>query len=204
VTPDMVKTDPMVDNQRQITTCQEQCMASAFSHIAVPAVLYACFKSDTINFKLFILAAVCSIFPDIDVVGFNFGVPYESQWGHRGFTHSLVFALCLAFFLTCFHRQLHSKAWAVFLFCFLSCASHTFLDAMTNGGLGVALYWPFSSERLFFSFRPIQVSPIGVGSFFTEWGLRVLASECIWVFIPALVAGTIGALIRRQYGKNRL
>jgi inner membrane protein len=63
-------------------------MASAFSHIAVSAVLYASFKSETVNFKLLVLAAVCSVFPDIDVIGFKFGITYGSQWGHRGFTHS--------------------------------------------------------------------------------------------------------------------
>ena len=61
-------------------------MASAFSHIAVPALLFASFKSDSVNFKLFLLAAICSVIPDVDVVTFKFGIPYESQWGHRGFT----------------------------------------------------------------------------------------------------------------------
>lgn len=177
-------------------------MASAFSHIAVPAVLYAGFKSETVNFKLFALAAACSIFPDIDVIGFKFGVPYESQWGHRGFTHSLVFALSLAFLLTLFHRKLKSKPWAVFWLCFVSGASHAFLDAMTNGGLGVALYWPFSLERIFLPFRPIQVSPIGISRFFTEWGLQVIISELIWVLLPALVIGTMGAVLRRIFTKN--
>ena len=54
-------------------------------------------KRDTVNFKLFILAAICSIIPDVDVIAFKFDIPYESQWGHRGFTHSLVLALSLAF-----------------------------------------------------------------------------------------------------------
>ena len=177
-------------------------MASAFSHIAVPAVLYASFKSDTVNIRLFLLAALCSIFPDIDVIGFKFGIPYGSRWGHRGVTHSLVFALFLAFLLACFHRQLRSKPWPVFWFCSVSCASHAFLDAMTNGGLGVALFWPFSSGRIFLPFRPIQVSPIGVGSFFSEWGLRVLVSEFIWVLVPALIVGTFGTVIRRTYVKK--
>ncbi|WP_411726647.1 metal-dependent hydrolase [Methyloglobulus sp.] len=178
-------------------------MASAFSHIAVPAVLYAGFKSDTVNFKLFLLGAACSVFPDVDVIAFKFGIPYESQWGHRGFTHSLVFALGLASLLSYFHRHLRSKPWIVFWLCFLSCASHAFLDAMTNGGLGVALYWPFSLERIFLPFRPIQVSPIGVSSFFTEWGLRVISSELIWVLIPALTIGTTGAVLRRKYANNK-
>jgi len=130
-------------------------MASAFSHIAVPSVLYASFKSNTVNSRLFLLASLCSVFPDIDVVAIEFGVPYGSQWGHRGFTHSLVFALCLASLLTIFHRQLLSKPWPVFWLCLVSCASHALSDAMTNGGLGVALFWPLSPERIFLPFRPI-------------------------------------------------
>jgi inner membrane protein len=178
-------------------------MASAFSHIAVPAVLYAVFKSRSVNFKLFLVAALCSIIPDADVIAFKWGIPYESQWGHRGFTHSLVFSVCLAAFLTLFHRQLGSKPWIIFWLCFLSCASHALLDAMTNGGLGVALYWPFSLERVFLPFRPIVVSPIGIESFFSEWGMRVLASELIWVLMPALVIGAAGAVLRRNYVNKR-
>ncbi|MFA7000490.1 MAG: metal-dependent hydrolase [Candidatus Paceibacterota bacterium] len=69
-------------------------MASAFFHIAVPAVLYAVFKSHTVNFKLFQVAVMCPVIPDADVIApFKFGIPYDSQWGHRGFTHSISAAL---------------------------------------------------------------------------------------------------------------
>ena len=177
-------------------------MASAFSHIAIPAVLYATFKSNAVNFKLFLIGAVCSVIPDVDVIAFKFGIPYESQWGHRGFTHSLVFALVLASLCVLLHRRASSRPWTVFWLCFISCASHPLLDMMTNGGLGVALFWPFSEERMFFPFRPIQVSPIGVSNFFSERGLNVMTSELIWVLIPALIFGAIGAGIRRKHGNR--
>ena len=35
---------------------------------------------------------VCSVVPDLDVIGFYFGIPYGDLWGHRGLTHSLPFA----------------------------------------------------------------------------------------------------------------
>jgi inner membrane protein len=177
-------------------------MASAFSHIAIPAALYATFKSKSVNFKLFFMAGICSVIPDADVVEFKFGIPYESQWGHRGFTHSLVFAFVLAWLCVLFHRQVNSRPWVIFWLCFLSCASHPLLDAMTNGGLGVALYWPFSAERIFLPFRPIQVSPIGVGRFFTEQGVAVIKSEFIWVLIPSFVFGIVGVVIRRKLRRN--
>jgi len=177
-------------------------MASAFSHVVVPAVIYVTFKCNAINIRLFILAAFFSVLPDFDVIAFKFGIPYESQWGHRGFTHSLVFAACLAAITMPFYKQLKSHPLAIFLVCFVACASHAFLDAMTNGGLGVALFWPFSHERIFFQFRPIQVSPLSVASFFTERGWKIISSELIWVFVPGLIIGTIGALIRGKYASR--
>jgi inner membrane protein len=51
-------------------------------------------------------------------------------------------------------------------------ASHGILDAMTDGGLGVAFFSPFDDTRCFFPFRPIKVSPIGL-SFFS-CGLDVM------------------------------
>jgi inner membrane protein len=177
-------------------------MASAFAHIAVPAVLYASCKSDRVNIRLLFIASVLSVLPDADVIAFKFKIPYASQWGHRGFTHSLAFALVLAAFCMLFYRSLQSQPWVVLCFAFISCASHAVLDAMTNGGVGVALYWPFSLDRIFLPFRPIQVSPIGVGSFFTEKGVKIILSELVWVLIPALALGSLGALLRHVYTKK--
>lgn len=179
-------------------TYQGNTMASAFSHVAIPIALYAAFKSRDVNGKLLVVAMVLSVIPDLDVIAFKLGIPYASQWGHRGFTHSLVFAASVSLFLMLFSKQLQSRPWIIFWFCFVSCTSHALLDAMTNGGLGVALYWPFNSERIFFPFTPIQVSPIGVSNFFTERGLAVIASELWWVLIPALVFGVVGAVLRRR------
>lgn len=64
---------------------------------------------------------------------------------------------------------------------------HGFFDAMTNGGLGVAFFAPFDNTRYFLPWQPIQVSPIGVANFFSEWGLSVIISEFLWIWLPALV-----------------
>jgi inner membrane protein len=57
------------------------------------------------------------------------------------------------------------------LFLFVVTASHGVLDAMTNGGLGVAFFAPFTSARYFLPFRPVQVSPISLAAFFTHRGV---------------------------------
>lgn len=132
-------------------------------------------------------SAFCSLAPDIDTVAFQFGVPYASQWGHRGFTHSIAFAFFLALCATIFSRSLQTKAWLAGLLVFIATVSHPLLDMLTNGGLGVALYWPVSNARVFFEYRPIAVSPIGISSFFTERGWHVIRSELLWVGLPCLL-----------------
>ena len=176
-------------------------MASAFSHIAIPAVLYGVFKNANMNAKLFLLGTICSILPDVDVIGFHLGIPYQSPWGHRGFTHSVAFAAVLGLLLMPLSRYLNSAPRVVFSFCFVSCISHGILDAMTNGGLGIAFFWPLSNNRYFFPFRPIQVSPIGITSFFSEWGFRVLVSEAVWILVPVLTLGILGVFVRKFFEK---
>ncbi|MDR1227509.1 MAG: metal-dependent hydrolase [Azoarcus sp.] len=63
-------------------------------------------------------------------------------------------------------------------------ASHIALDAATNGGLGVAAFWPFSDERYFLPWRPIRVSPLNPRVFMSERGLAVLRSGFLWVWLP--------------------
>src|SRR5690348_7405010 len=36
--------------------------------------------------------SLLSMLPDADVIGFSLGVAYDAPWGHRGATHSFVFA----------------------------------------------------------------------------------------------------------------
>jgi inner membrane protein len=177
-------------------------MASAFAHIVVPAVIYISLRNNSVNLRLFFLAAALSVFPDIDVIAFKFGIAYESQWGHRGFTHSLAFACLISACCTLLKKQLRSHPLVIFSVCFIACVSHSALDAMTNGGLGVALYWPLDQERIFFPFRPIQVSPIGLAEFFTSRGITVLSSELIWVFLPGAFLAAVGVFIRHWY-KNK-
>lgn len=72
--------------------------------------------------------------------------------------------------------------------------SHPLLDALTDGGLGVAFFSPFSNERYFFPWTPIRVSPIG-GSFFSARGIETLRSELVWVWGPVIVVAALGKYV---------
>jgi inner membrane protein len=53
---------------------------------------------------------------------------------------------------------------------------------LTDGGLGVALFWPVTSERFFFPWTPLPVAPLGMGMVSAK-GLQVLATELV-AFLP--------------------
>ena len=159
-------------------------MASIFGHSVVGYTLTKVI--DNKNTKGLLIATVIStILPDFDVIGFKLGIPYSSPLGHRGFTHSIVFALLWALLLMFTIGKQNKKLW--FLVVFLSTLSHGMLDAMTSGGRGVGFFIPFNNERFFFPFRGIKVSPIGIEKFFSEWGLQVILSEIRIIVVPCLL-----------------
>ena len=154
-------------------------MPSVFSHAVFSSALGAAYARGPMPRRFWVMAALCSVVPDLDVVAFAFGVPYGSMWGHRGITHSLAFAVLLGCAMAAVAKTNRSFA-SLAVFFTAATASHLALDMLTNGGLGVAALAPFSAERFFAPWRPIEVSPIGVG-FFSARGMAVLASEILWV-----------------------
>jgi inner membrane protein len=136
--------------------------------------------------RLMLCGMVGSILPDLDVIAFRLGIAYGSEFGHRGFSHSLLFAFGVALLGACLCRWLKARfGWAL-LYLFVSVASHGILDAFTDGGMGVALLWPFDETRYFAPFHPIEVSPLGLSRFLGPRGIAVLKSELLWVWLPAL------------------
>lgn len=166
-------------------------MASLFSHAYVAYGANHFLDKHPYWKRCLLFAVILSILPDADVIGFAFGVPYESAWGHRGASHSIVFSMLMAviviaFFFRPYFKQ-KGKLLAIFMILSFAGISHGVLDVLTNGGLGVAFFWPFDDQRYFFPMRPIEVSPIGIGAFFSEWGVRVMLSELIFVVLPVTV-----------------
>jgi len=176
-------------------------MASVLSHAVAALGIGACFCRPGTPKRVWIAGAICSVVPDLDVVGFHFGIHYGDFWGHRGFTHSLLFAALLAtlaLLLTFRQAVPDLSRFALWMYFFLATASHGFLDAMTDGGLGVAFFSPFINTRYFLPWRPIRVSPIGVTRFFSHRGLEVIQSELLWIWLPSALLIVSAWLLRRR------
>ncbi|HSD44591.1 MAG TPA: metal-dependent hydrolase [Burkholderiales bacterium] len=150
--------------------------------------------------RAIVVAIACATLPDLDVIAYSFGVHWDSMLGHRGITHTLVFALALgplAAWLGFPAAPLRERLWLAAAFA-AATFSHAILDAFTNGGLGIPFFWPLDDTRYFMPWQPLEVSPF-LGGFFSARGLEVAASEFLWIGLPcAAVLATLALLRRRR------
>ncbi len=166
-------------------------MPTLLTHPAVPLAIGLGLGTSTISRRLLLAGIALCMLPDLDVLAFQFAIPYSAGLGHRGFTHSLTFAALVALVGALLLRRYQERFAPALLFLFIAAASHGLLDALTNGGHGIAFLWPFSLERYFAPLRVIEVSPLSALRFFSPRGATVLMSEFRWVWLPciALFAG---------------
>ncbi len=164
----------------------------AFTHPIITLALGAPFYRREISMWIWLWGAFLTALPDIDFVGYQMGIPYPHMMGHRGFTHSLMFAAVVALLSALYFKKWWQRhpAWLWFFF-FLCAASHGVLDGLTDGGLGVAFFAPFDNSRYFLPWRPIPVAPLHPRLIFSEWGAHVIASELLWIWVPTLVATAV-------------
>src|SRR5206468_12906878 len=116
-------------------------MPSVFSHAIAAVAVGGVAVAGPSRLTIWALGVLCSVVPDLDVISFYFGLPYDHVLGHRGLSHSLLFAAGLASIVAVpVHRTWAAlpfpKLWAFF---FLATASHRPLAALTNGRLGASL-----------------------------------------------------------------
>lgn len=179
------------------------CVATALTHAVVGAALAPLAPAGMSRSRLAFALAVVSVLPDLDVVAFRMGIPYAHPLGHRGFTHSILFAALLAAVVARFEFKTISPVtrawWRLFSALFAAAASHGILDAFTNGGLGVGFLIPFSNTRYFAPVRPLPVSPIGIDGSVPG----IIGTEIAYVWLPVLALFATSAAWRRARARSR-
>ncbi|WP_313051927.1 metal-dependent hydrolase [Stenotrophomonas cyclobalanopsidis] len=186
-------------------------MPSIITHAAVPLALWCAADRGRIPPRLLAAGVIAAMLPDADVLAFALHIPYADAFGHRGASHSLLFAGVLAALAAMLAFFGNRRPWSAVssqprlasttstvqaaVFVLICAASHPLLDAMTSGGLGVALAWPWSEHRFFAPWRPIRVSPFAP-QFFSARGLATLLSELRWVWLPLATAVVAWKLIQ--------
>ncbi len=162
-------------------------MPTIFTHGAIGFTAIRSIFGASTDHRLLLTSILLPILPDADAL-FRVWIPYGHLFGHRGFTHSLLFAAlagigAAALAVRGKWASGHSFPKLATFFALIT-ASHGLFDAMTSGGLGVAFFAPFDNTRYFLPWRPIPVSPMSAAGLMTARGLRVIRWEfaLFWLF----------------------
>ena len=175
-------------------------MATIYTHAFVGLGIGKVFATRRLPVWFWLLAGFLPIVPDFDVFSL---CAYGSLWGHRGFTHSLCFALGLslpAVALT--FRFLPVRFWPLWGLFFLMVASHGILDAFTDGGFGIPFFWPFYNHR-YGPYGPIHVQDIGF-EIPDPRVSRSVRTELLYVWVPTTVLVSLVLIYRcaRRIGRQ--
>jgi inner membrane protein len=145
------------------------------------------------------LAALLPVVPDLDVFS---QYAYGSSLGHRGITHSLVFAAALGIVVAiAAAKRFHVRWWSLAILFFAMIASHGVLDAMTKGGANIAFFWPLGGQ--WGNWGPLPVSDIAL-ELPDPRHSHAIRAELLWVWLPTLVVVGLTMFCRRHKRGVRL
>lgn len=171
----------------------------SLTHIAIGACIGEAFFEKGFGKKAMVWGALAQSIPDIDFVAGFWLNSSDNLLAHRGFTHSILFALLIvpvfAISADKFHRPHNITFRTWILFFGVEVFAHLFLDGFNNYGIG--WFEPFSQAR--FSFNIMYVAD----PFFSIWaGIAFMmlvflnqfnSTRTFWwkfgVFIPFIYLG---------------
>lgn len=184
-------------------------MCTVFAHAAVGVVAVRLAYGRPVPARLWWLGAACAALPDLDAGLHAYGIPYESEWGHRGLMHSILFAAIVGWLLAwLFLRRAPGlervALWKHAVVLTLITASHGVLDLFTDGGLGIALLAPFSHERFFAPWNPFPVPMMGVSNLFTAYMGEVLLAEALYIGLPCALLFAAAELVSHRRARGDL
>jgi inner membrane protein len=164
-------------------------MASVYTHALVGLGMGKLGIARPMPVLFWILTAVLPILPDLDVFS---DARYGTIYGHRGITHSLLFALFLGMTAAgATYRYFKIDFWPLSGFFFVIVAAHGLLEVCTTGGPGIAFFWPVDNRRI----GPWGYLP------FSDIGFEIpnprinkaVGTEIALVWVPMIV--TVGVVI---------
>ena len=91
-------------------------MPTIVTHALIPLAAGIALGKARLPPRLVVAGMIAAVLPDADVIAFKLGIEYAHVFGHRGASHSLVFALVCGAFVACCARWLKVTPIAAFLF----------------------------------------------------------------------------------------
>ncbi len=153
--------------------------------------------------RLFGLAALLSITPDLDVLIYIAFRPL-GMTPHRGITHTIVFALFVGVFMAIVCRRFLGLTYLrVFLIVSAVLLSHSLLDYLMGCGPAVPFFWPISEQGFLLPFRlvPTAYYSLNAGGLLS---VAVLPVTLVGMLLEIVIFLPLVLLSQRRSGASRL
>ena len=167
---------------------------ATYLHFAPAVALAVALGPRRVGWRLMVAGAVCGVMPDLDFLSIKMGFDrYSGTYGHRGFTHSLGFALLIGLVGALWPADGWRRRLGRGAFLALCTASHPLLDSLFDVGICSAWLWPLDGARHCLDWRPVPMRGIAL------FGAQRFMLELQWVGLPLLVLANAGMLVRHAW-----
>jgi inner membrane protein len=165
---------------------------ATYLHFAPALALAVAIGPQRIGWRLTLAGAACAVLPDADFLLYVLHIDaYSGTYGHRGFTHSIGFALLVgALGALLAGRHPPRSRWLTAGFLALCTASHPLLDGLIDRGICNAWLWPLDGARHCLPWRPVPMQGVPL------FGPERLQQELLWIGVPLLLLANAGQLLR--------
>jgi membrane-bound metal-dependent hydrolase YbcI (DUF457 family) len=153
--------------------------------------------------RLFGLAALLSIIPDLDVLIYIAFRPI-GMTPHRGITHTIAFALFAGVLMAIVCRRFLGLTYLrMFLIVSAVLLSHSILDYLMGCGPGVPFFWPISEQGFLLPFRlvPTAYYSLSLGDLLS---VAVSPVTLVGMLLEIVIFLPLILLSQRRSGASRL
>ena len=171
---------------------------ATYLHFAPAVALAVAVGPRAVGWRLTLAGAACAVLPDADFALYLLRIDtYSGTYGHRGFSHSIGFALLVGLLGTLLAPAGGRRGAFVGAFLALCTLSHPLIDGLFDRGICNAWLWPLDGARHCLPWRPIPMQGVPL------FGLGRLGQELVWIGLP-LLAGALASLGWRRWRARRL
>jgi inner membrane protein len=170
---------------------------ATYLHFAPAVALAVAIGPRTVGWRLTLAGAACAVLPDADFALYLLRIDsYDGPYGHRGFSHSIGFALLVGLLGALLAPAGGRRRAFVGTFLALCTLSHPLIDGLFDRGICNAWRWPLDDARHCLPWRPIPMQGVPL------FGMGRLGQELVWIGLP-LLAGALAGLGWRRWRAGR-
>lgn len=164
---------------------------ATYLHFAPAIALALAVGPQRVGWRLALAGSLFAVLPDVDFALVALGFDrYSGPYGHRGFTHSIAFALTLGALGSLWAGPGWRRRLGAAGFLAMCTVSHPLLDGLMDTAICNAWLWPMDEARICLDWRPVPMRGVPL------FGMQRLQQELLWIGMPLLLLANAGMLLR--------